>query len=432
MGVVADDVTGANDIGIMFARSRYLAHVYSILPSGDYAFTPESPQPNVCILDTNSRLDTRDVAYQKAAAATRLLQAAGCRQFFNKTCSVFRGNIGAEFDAMLDILGEAFAVVVLGFPKNGRTTINSIHYVHGVPLAESEFKHDPIHPMTQSNLVDILQEQTERKVAALHHHVVEQGPTVLRQCIQTMHDSCNYLILDVVDQEALRIIAAAVHDFPVLCGSSALAEELPAVWGPPALVSFSQPTPPRNGLGILCAAGSLMPQTRAQVEHLQHIGTAVFPLSPEAFVDETARQAAINHLVTAITLEIQMGADVVFHSPQEPSLVTRTRALGTAQGLDKTAVARLVSDTIAEVVGQIVENVGLNRLVVAGGETSAAVCNRLGITGLQIWREIQPGLPSCLTLTTPPLFLVLKSGSFGSPAFLEEAIAHLKAQGELG
>lgn len=431
IGVMADDVTGANDIGIMFAKSDYLTHVYSILPGGDYAFTPQSRQPHVCILDTNSRLDGREVAYRKAAEATRLLQAAGCRQFFNKTCSVFRGNIGAEFDAMLDVLGEEFAVVVLGFPKNGRITRNSIHYVHGRPLAESEFRNDPIHPMRQSNLVDILQGQTERKVAALGHTIIEQGPVALRQCIQEMRDSCNYLILDVVDQAALRTIAAAVHDFPVLCGSSALAEELPAVWGVPDRVEFSQPIPPRNGLGVLCAAGSLMPQTKAQVAYLRQRGTAVFSLAPEALADETARQVAIEQVVAAVSAKLAAGADVVFHSPHEAEQVAKTRELGAARGLDKTAVARLVSETIAEVVGRVVEQVGLNRLVIAGGETSAAVCGRLGVSGMQIWQEIQPGLPSCLTLTTPPLttpalFLVLKSGSFGSAAFLEEAITHLR------
>ncbi len=428
IGVVADDVTGANDIGIMFAKGAYLTHVYSILPDGRYTFTADTPQPNVCILDTNSRLDERAVAYRKAADATRLLQAAGCRQFFNKTCSVFRGNIGAEFDAMLDVLGEEFAVVVLGFPKNGRTTRNAIHYVHGVPLAASEFRNDPIHPMRQSNLVDILQAQTERKVAALDYTVVEQGAEVFRQRVVAMAEECNYLILDVVDQEALRTIAAAVHDFPVLCGSSALAEELPGVWGPPERVEFSLPIPPRNGLGVLCAAGSLMPQTRAQVEHLRRGGTAVFSFSPEALTEERARQREIAQLVAAVAQRLESGADVVFHSPYEAEQVAKTRELGAARGLDKTAVARLVSATIAEVAGRVVEQVGVNRLVIAGGETSAAVCNRLEVSGMQIWREIQPGLPSCLTLTASPLFLVLKSGSFGSAAFLEEAIIHLRQQ----
>ena len=100
MGVVADDVTGSNDIGIMFAKSDYLTHIYSFKEdaSSFAARKEDMSAPDILILDTNSRLDPPDVAYRKVFAATRELQQAGCRQFHNKTCSVFRGNIGPEFD----------------------------------------------------------------------------------------------------------------------------------------------------------------------------------------------------------------------------------------------------------------------------------------------------------------------------------------------
>jgi uncharacterized protein YgbK (DUF1537 family) len=45
---------------------------------------------------------------------------------------------------------------------------------------------------------------------------------------------------------------------------------------------------------------------------------------------------------------------------------------------------------------------------------------------MRVWKEIQPGLPSCLSLNEPPRMLVLKSGSFGKPDFFERALEHLK------
>jgi uncharacterized protein YgbK (DUF1537 family) len=161
MGVVADDITGANDIGIMFTLSDYNTCVYPAAQAGNLVFAGQV-LPDVCIINTNSRLDSAKVAYDKVFQATLELKTVGCTRFFNKTCSVFRGNIGAEFDAMLDALGREFAVVVLGYPKNGRTTIDGVHYVHARLLAESEFRADPIHPMQESNLVHILQSQTRR------------------------------------------------------------------------------------------------------------------------------------------------------------------------------------------------------------------------------------------------------------------------------
>jgi uncharacterized protein YgbK (DUF1537 family) len=90
------------------------------------------------------------------------------------------------------------------------------------------------------------------------------------------------------------------------------------------------------------------------------------------------------------------------------------------------AVSRIVSEFLAEVTARILADTGQNRLVVAGGETSAAVCARLGINGMRIRKEIQPDLPSCVSLNDPPRILVLKSGSFGTPDFFERALEHLR------
>ncbi len=429
MGVVADDVTGSNDIGSMFAKAGLLTHIYTFSESGDYArLAAGHPAPEVSILDTNSRLATPEIAYQRVFAASRELQAAGCRQFFNKTCSVFRGNIGVEFDAMLDALEREFAVVVLGFPKNGRTTVDGIHYVHGRRLEDSEFQHDPIHPMTRSNIVEILQAQTRRRVALLTHEVVRQGSAALRQHIQAMRGRCNYLILDVTGQADLATIAGAVYDESVLCGSSALAEELPAVWGAGTLASEALALATPRGLGILCAAGSLMPQTSAQIAHLHQQGARRVELDTLRLFDAAERAREIEGCARVITSALRAGQDVVFHAPTDPAAVAATRQAGSQAGLSATAVADRVSAAVAEVTARALEATGQNRLVVAGGETSAAVCQRLGVCGMRVWQEICPGLPSCVSLGEPAYLLVLKSGSFGGPDFFQQAIAHLRAQ----
>jgi uncharacterized protein YgbK (DUF1537 family) len=426
MGVVADDITGANDIGIMFARAGYQTHVYTTGIDGGFTFDPRgAAQPDICILDTNSRLDPPEVAYRKVLAATRLLREAGVRRFHKKTCSVFRGNIGAEFDAMLDALGHEFALVVLGFPKNGRTTIGGIHYVHGQRLEDSPFRDDPSHPMKRSNLVDILQSQTRRAVGLLDHTVVAQGAGVLRRAIEAGRAECNYLIVDVADQAALQVIARAAADLPVLCGSSAIAEELPAVWGevPAASEGAARPA---SGCGVLVAAGSLTPQTRTQIAHLRDRGVATYEL-PAAVLSPAEREGTIERLADDLAQAIGSGRDALFHSPNAPEAVAATREIGATAGLTSDEIARGITDAIADVAARVLDRTGADRLIVAGGETSGAVCGRLDISGLRIWREIQPGLPSCVSLGSPHRWLVLKSGSFGSPDFLELAIGHLKA-----
>ena len=429
MGVVADDITGSNDIGIMFAKSDYLTHIYSFEEAASFAVPKEDlSAPDILILDTNSRLDPPSVAYDKVFAATRELQRAGCRQFHNKTCSVFRGNIGAEFDAMLDALGLEFAVVVLGFPKNGRTTVNGIHYVHGKRLEDSEFRRDPIHPMKRSDLVGILQSQTQRKVALVTHEIIDEGSQALREEIERMRAECQYLILDVTDQAALGTIARAVYDEPVLCGSSAIAEELPAVWGPPPARQLGQDLPPLQEIGILIVAGSLMPQTAAQIESLKQKEVPFFVLDTSQLFDPAQREAQIAGLSENISTSLRTRRDTILHSPNEPHALEAAIQAGMTHSISTTEVSRLVSEALADVTARVLAEAGQNRLIVAGGETSAAVCARLGIHGMRVWKEIQPGLPSCVSLNNPSRMLVLKSGSFGKPDFFERALEHLKEQ----
>jgi uncharacterized protein YgbK (DUF1537 family) len=416
IGVVADDITGANDIGIMFAKWGYLTQVYH------HAHFEQlyRPEVEVCIIDTNSRLDNPELAYEKVFAATKALEGVDCKQYYNKTCSVFRGNIGAEFDAMLDALKQEFAIVVLGFPKNGRTTIETIHYVRGTKLEDSEFRNDPVHPMKQSNLVNILQSQTKRRVGAIHQNIIEAGN--LRQTLEQMKANYQYLILDVIDQAMLKTIASTIYDYPVLCGSSAIAEELPAFWQKqPAHPVIALPE--AQELGILCAAGSLMPQTAAQIETMRERQTPIIEFNPLELFD--MREAVIERLVAEIVGQLQNG-DVVFHAANQSEIVEKMRAEGQARGLALNEVSRIVSSAIAEIVAIVVKRTGLNHLLIAGGETSAAVCEALGIYGMTIWEEIQAGLPICISLTEKPLALVLKSGSFGSSDFFEQAVNHLK------
>lgn len=423
IGVVADDVTGANDIAIMFANGGCTVDVYAY----DAPLAFPYGKPDVLVLDTNSRLDSPEKAYRKVQTATRRLKELGCTLYFNKTCSVFRGNIGAEFDAMLDELGRELAVVILGFPKNGRQTLQGMHYVHGVPLSESEFRNDPIHPMRTSNLVEILSGQTKRKVGLIEHQVVEAGWESLRETIEAMAADHNYLIVDVKDQASLATIAQAVEDRYVLCGSSALGEELPPVLGIASGKDARLPLPEYDGVGIMCAAGSLMPQTKAQIAYAGANGIILYELNSLQVLTEGA-EAVAKSLSKEVTAKLLARSDVLVHSSHDPEVVKATKELGARQGLSDGEVGRIISDAIAEVAARCLEVTKQRRILVAGGETSAAVCSRLGIVGMRVWREIQPGLPSCFSLEENPRLLVLKSGSFGQPNFIVEAVAHLKEQ----
>ncbi len=76
----------------------------------------------------------------------------------------------------------------------------------------------------------------------------------------------------------------------------------------------------------------------------------------------------------------------------------------------------LIEKTLAEIAKRLVAR-GVRRLVVAGGETSGAVVQALGVKGLRIGKQIDPGVPWTATTGDPPIALALKSGNFGKTDF---------------
>ena len=420
LGVVADDTTGANDIGLMLSKNNYTAKVVTFNKEDNY-----EPDADVLIVDTDSRLDTLEESYQKVFEATKKLQDMGCTLFFNKTCSVFRGNIGTEFDSMLDALGQEFAVISLAFPKNGRKTINGIHTVHGKLLEHSEFAHDPVNPMNKSNLVEILQEQTSRKVTMVPLEIVRKGPAALREEIEKQRKDYHYCIVDSENQSDLSIVAEAIHDLPVICGSSAIAEELPKflnmelVQGPIGDLTFS------DSNGVLVVSGSLTPQTRAQTAHLRQIGTSVIVFDSRKVFYKVKLETELAKITELAKTIIGSGKDVLIMADNREEIVAETKEMGILLSLSELTISKMVSSSLADAAQRIIKDTGLTRLVVAGGDTSGTVCRRLGITGNYVLEEIETGLPSGLTLDRSML-IVLKSGSFGKPEFLETAVKHLK------
>jgi len=420
IGVIADDTTGANDIGVMFAKHGFATAVVA------HDAPDPLPEAHALILDTDSRLDSREVAYAKVAAATRRLCALGCTFLHKKTCSVFRGNIGAEFDAMMDESGGDFAVVSLAYPKNGRATEHGIHTVHGQRLEDSAFSRDPVHPMRDSDLTAILQSQTKRRVGRIDLTAVRAGEAALRAQLAERRRECDYCIVDGVEQRDLAVLARATHDWRWHAGSSALAEELPAFWARPPTRDLLAGRSWDDANGVLVISGSLTPQTRSQTDELKASGVCSIELDPVALLKPEAREKEVGRAIALALDPLRAGVDVLVLAAQDDEAVAAAKAEGGRRGLDPLSTSKAVSAGLADVAAGVIGATQLTRLVVAGGDTSGTVCRKLGIHGNWVLREIVPGVPSGLALGRS-LLLVLKSGSFGAPDFLSTAVAHLKS-----
>lgn len=421
--VIADDVTGANDIGIMYAKSGLDTLVYSY-GKGERQNYEEC---DVLIVDTDSRFDTREEAYKKVFDVVSKISGEGVKQYIDKQCSVFRGNIGAEFDAMLDALEETFAVVVLGFPDNGRTTVHGRHYVYGTLLEESQFRHDPVHPMICSDLREILRSQTSRPVSAIYCELYDKGPQVVKDALERKRARGGYCIMDVRDNRDLKFLAEILKDEKVICGSSALSEYLAKVQKFPAggpKIGEKKETREK----VFCLAGSLTPQTVGQTAYMREKGYFVLELDTRKLLNKESYQEECMRLQQAAAMAYRSENFVMIHSVQKDLLVKETKSLAAEEGIDNKEVSTLVSGALSEVAKAVIWECEIRKIIVCGGDTSASLCEKLGIKGMRVLEEIETGLPTCQSVKAPYYQLVLKSGSFGSASFIEKAMERLNGR----
>lgn len=415
LGVIADDYTGASDVASMLVRAGMRTVQVIGVPAG------LPPAAEAVVVALKSRTTPAAQAVAETLAALRWLQAAGAQRFYFKYCSTFdstpAGNIGPVAEALLDALGSDFTIACPAFPENGRTVYRGHLFVGDQLLSDSGMRQHPLTPMTDANLVRVLQAQSRGRVGLLRHDVVAQGVDAVRaRCAQLRAEGVRLAVADAIGNADLRTLAAACAELPLVTAGSGLALGLPAVyeargWIRPDAQAAALPA---VGGAAAVLAGSCSLATRAQVEHWVAAGR------PALRVD--ARELAQGRPVAAAALawagERLAAGPVLVHALTTPDELQAVQA-----GLGAERAGALVEQCLATIAQGLVE-AGVRRLVVAGGETSGAVVQALGVRQLRIGAPIDPGVP-WTQAEGRPLLLALKSGNFGSADFFGKALAQV-------
>ena len=397
LGAIADDYTGGSDLAGMLAERGVRTLMHFGVPD-----EPLRGSYDAAVVCLKSRSIAAAEAREMSARALAWLQSAGARQIQFKYCSTFdstaAGNIGPVLDELLTRLNVPLSFVVPALPVNGRTQYLGHLFVNGVPLAESPMRHHPLNPMIDSNLVRHLAAQTSSHVGLIPLPVVQRNAAAIRQLTaQLTHEGVRMALVDAVSESDLANIAEASVDSPLISGGSGIAAHLPAFWRLEAAVPAPASLAPASAGGVLMIAGSCSAATLDQIE--RYGGAAIH-------FEAAAGQ-------TAGILERTGRALVYSSAPPDRRLPAAT--------------AGVIEQTLASLAVDMVNNHGVRRLIVAGGETAGAVVDALGIKAVEVLRVLSPGVPALKTLGAHPLTLVLKSGNFGTPDFFAEAAAYLES-----
>jgi uncharacterized protein YgbK (DUF1537 family) len=409
LGCIADDFTGASDVANVLTKGGMNTVQYSGVPGRDAEAGVESG-----VVALKTRTAPASAAIAQSMAALAWLQRQGVRQIFFKYCSTFdstpAGNIGPVADALADALGASHVVVCPAFPSLGRTLFNGHLFVGDRLLSESGMQNHPLTPMTDSDLRRWLRRQARSEVGYVPAAIVAQGSAAIRAALED--SPAKLVVVDAIRDGDLLAIGSAVTDMPLLTGGSGVATGLPAIFRARGELADA----PRRWSGISGRAailsGSCSNMTRAQVAY-HRSKHAAFEITADAAMDE----AEIARAAVAFAFA---GSDPLplIYSSADPETVAAAQARYGRQ-----VVAERMERVMAKIAQGLVDG-GTARLVVAGGETSGAVVEGLGIEALEVGPEIDPGVPALLAAERK-LALALKSGNFGREAFFERAAAKL-------
>lgn len=420
LGCIADDITGATDLANTLVRRGMRSIQIIGVPDEELLLD----DVDAAVVALKSRTAPVAEAVEESLAALDWLRDSGCRQYFFKYCSTFdstpEGNIGPVSEALMQALDTDFTVACPAFPENGRRIFNGYLFVGDVLLNESGMQDHPLTPMRDANLVRVLAAQCRERVGLVRLEVVERGARAIGGAFDAERSrGCRHVIVDAVDDRHLQAIGAACADLRLVTGGSGLALGLPDNFRRAGLLELNERADalPRVDGPAAVLAGSCSRATLAQVEHVKSEWPA-FRIDPLALAeDSSVASKAIEFAEQSFA-----AGPVLIYASSPPEEVEKAQA-----ALGRARAGELVEAALAEVARGLVDR-GVRKLVVAGGETSGAVVNALGVRALRIGPQIDPGVPWTASLGDPNLALAFKSGNFGTPDFFPKSFDVLGGQ----
>lgn len=417
LGCIADDFTGATDLANNLVRAGMRVLQINGLPT-----QPISVQVDAIVIALKSRTLPVQEAVAQSLEALRSLQSLGATQIYFKYCSTFdstrAGNIGPVTEALMKALGTDFTIATPAFPDNGRTVFKGHLFVGDALLNESGMQNHPLTPMTDPNLVRVLQAQCATKVGLIDYRTMQQGSTAIEDRMhQLRKDGVSIAIVDAISNENLHQLGPAIKKLPLVTAGSGVAIGLAANFGLSRSTQASQ-LPTAQGLQAI-VSGSCSIATNKQVAYYLSQGYPAWAINADQIGSE--KDVAQEILDWAKPL-VQRGPVLVYSTASPAALQSIQTSVGVARS----------SEWVEKTLGAVAQGLlrlGVRQLIVAGGETSGACVQALGIEQMQIGPQIDPGVPWCHASSAyanqDGLHITLKSGNFGSEDFFVKSFKML-------
>jgi len=375
IGVVADDLTGAAELGAVGLRHGLRAEVF-------LAGAPGSNVDLICV-DTDSRSCDPHEAGQRATQAARMLQNCGADWIYMKTDSVLRGNVTPEIEAIVRQLGLSGALLVPANPSLGRTIVNGQYFVSRQLIHQTEFARDPKHPRLSPNVLELLDKPLELPVS------VGKSTELLPKR--------GIVIGEVASAEDVRAWARLRNKRWLMAGG---AEFFGALL--PSEISAPKPTPASGQELFVC--GSASEATRKFVASQARLGVPVFSLPNELVIVGAFDATAICALAARVVTALQENSRLILH-------------VGLPQVSD-VSLAEMLATHLFRVAAEVLRLAPVGQVFAEGGATATGLAREMGWHRLAVKSELAPGVVTLAVSGGGAELLTIKPGSYQWPGSL--------------
>lgn len=416
IAIIADDLTGASDCGAMLLP--YAVEV-DVLLDGKIK---EIDSNQAVVINTDSRSLPASAAYSKLAEAAEGVALTAPDIIYKKIDSTMRGNVGQELDALYDVLKPDVILLAPGLPSQGRVVKGGIHYLHGIPLAETEAAKDPKTPVKHSDIKQLVSSQSKHQVQHLTVEEIRSGyEKRVEQLLTAVSAGAKIITADSEDDDDLRLLseaAVATKLNVIYAGSAGLMEYLPTAHGLEQKVI--SPSLDLMEETVLLVVGSVSPVGRKQLNWLMESDHSVQFLEVDPVMLLQDNLADTNEW--KIVIEEAQNAHaagkhiVLFSSSEKPVAANEEEAIHNSNR---------IAQNLGEVAAAIVNRMKISRLFLTGGDTAIRVMEALQADSFHILGQVEAGVPIG-QLNGTEIIAVTKAGSFGSQEVMGNALELLK------
>lgn len=427
VGIIADDLTGANDTALQFKLNGADTN---ILLNEDVDNIQEHI-PQAWAISTESRNGTPACAFEKVKRAVELfVDKIHPDYFYKKIDSTVRGNIAVEVISALEVLDWDAAVIMPAFPSEGRITVGGYQLLNGTPIERTEMAADPHSPINESHLPTMMKHQLgenlENLVGLVELKTVLDGAgPILRKINELIEDGKRIIIVDSVSETDIKqtVLAVQKSDYKILpVGNAAAAKVLSNIWFPNGNIisDISIPKMPK-----FIVSGSATHITADQIKALEK--NCIYSEKSKIYElnMDTIMTGVQDEFVDKIVKDLNDTGIVLVHTSNLFKNFNGFDSESINIELTKSGLANMITDYLAELTKAVLSKI-CAVLITLGGETSYKCCDSLGVCQLSLVDEVLPAIALSKNIDSTQ-YIVTKSGNLGKDTTIMDILRYFEA-----